>query len=93
EPRGDSHWEGTCKYYGKFYPRAKLQTLRTHLANSCKKVPEKWRCHFNYIIVNNLEDVPTDEPYNIQNITSSLVKQKKIAKQPELTNWFDSTKM
>ncbi|CAG8792710.1 22688_t:CDS:2, partial [Gigaspora rosea] len=38
-------------------------------ANSCKKVPEEWRYHFNCIIVNNLEDVPTDEPlYSISKL-------------------------
>ncbi|CAG8840239.1 9285_t:CDS:2, partial [Cetraspora pellucida] len=53
---------------------------RAYLANSCKKVSEEWQCHFNNIIVNNLKDIPTDEP--ISNASSSLVKQKKIAKQP-----------
>ncbi|CAG8838938.1 39354_t:CDS:2, partial [Gigaspora margarita] len=88
QPKGDGHWEGTCDYCGTFYPHAKPQNLRAHLANNCKKVPEEWRRHFNYIIANNLEDIPTDEP--LSNATSSLFKQKKIAKQPALTNWYDS---
>ncbi|CAG8815287.1 7208_t:CDS:2, partial [Cetraspora pellucida] len=37
------------------------------------------------------KDIPTDKP--ISNASSSLVKQKKIAKQPGLTNWYDSTKI
>ncbi|CAG8716319.1 5242_t:CDS:2, partial [Gigaspora margarita] len=88
---GDGHWEGTCDYCETFYPCAKPQNLQAHLANFCKKVPEEWRHHFNYIIVNNLEDIPTDEPFS--SAILSLVKQKKIAKQPELTNWYDSTKI
>ncbi|CAG8842524.1 36261_t:CDS:2, partial [Gigaspora margarita] len=82
QSKGDSHWEGTCDYCGTFYPHAKPQNLRAHLANFCKKLPEEF---------NNLEDIPTDEPFS--SATSSLVKQKKIAKQPELTNWYDSTKI
>ncbi|CAG8578290.1 20553_t:CDS:1 [Gigaspora rosea] len=60
--KDDGHWEGTCMYCEKFYPRAKPNTLCAHLANSCKKIPEEWKRHFNYILVNNLEDIPTDEP-------------------------------
>ncbi|CAG8561617.1 20231_t:CDS:2 [Dentiscutata erythropus] len=56
-------------------------------ANHCKKVSEEWRCHFNYILVNNLKDIPTDEPlYSMSNTVSPLVKRKKIAKQPDITN-------
>ncbi|CAG8528055.1 5727_t:CDS:2, partial [Scutellospora calospora] len=91
QSKGDGHWEGTCKYCKKFYPRAKLQTLRAHLANSCKHVPEEWQRHFNYIIINNLDDIPTDEP--ISDAVLSLVKRRKKDKQSELTNWFDSTKI
>ncbi|CAG8703948.1 36792_t:CDS:2 [Gigaspora margarita] len=48
-------------------------------ANSCKKVPKDWRCHFNYIIVNNLEDVPTDEPlYGMSNTVSPLPSKQLI---------------
>ncbi|CAG8749553.1 11990_t:CDS:2, partial [Cetraspora pellucida] len=62
-----------------------------HWEGTCLFFPEEWQCHFNNIIVNNLEDIPTDEP--ISNASSSLVKQKKIAKQPGLTNWYDFTKI
>ncbi|CAG8827903.1 18097_t:CDS:2, partial [Gigaspora margarita] len=63
-------------------------------ANSCKRVPEEWYHHFNYIIVNNLEDVPTDKPlYGMSNTVSPLVKRKKTAKQPDITNWYDSMKI
>ncbi|RIB29002.1 hypothetical protein C2G38_2057812, partial [Gigaspora rosea] len=83
--KGDSHWEGSCSFCKRFYPRAKPHTLRAHPANSCKKVPEEWCRHFNFIIVNNLEDVPTDEPlYGILNTATPLVKRKKIAKQPDI---------
>jgi hypothetical protein len=41
--KGDGHWEGTCQYCEKFYPRAKQNLLRTHLANNCKNVSEEWR--------------------------------------------------
>ncbi|CAG8784594.1 19328_t:CDS:1, partial [Gigaspora rosea] len=83
-----------CSFYERFYPCAKLHTLRAHLANSCKKVLEEWHHHFNYIIVNNLEDVPTNEPlYGMSNTISPLVKTKKTAKQPNITNWYDSTKI
>ncbi|CAG8751278.1 2704_t:CDS:2, partial [Gigaspora rosea] len=91
QSKGDDHWERTCNYCGTFYLCAKPQNLRAHLANFCKKVPEEWRRHFNYIIVNNLEYIPTNEPFS--SATLSLVKQKKIVKQPELTNWYDSTKI
>ncbi|CAG8490813.1 15938_t:CDS:2 [Cetraspora pellucida] len=74
----------------KFFERGQSKD-DAHLANSCKKVPKEWRYHFNNIIVNNLEDIPTDEP--ISNASSSLVKQKNIAKQPGLTNWYDSIKI
>ncbi|CAG8773454.1 3173_t:CDS:2, partial [Racocetra fulgida] len=85
----DGHWEGTCKFCEKFYSRAKPNTLRAHLANSCKNISEEWRRHFNYILVNNLEDIPTDEPlYGMPNSTLSVIKGKKADKQ--LTNWFDS---
>ncbi|CAG8839466.1 19411_t:CDS:2, partial [Cetraspora pellucida] len=54
-----------------------------HLANSCKNISEEWKRHFNYILVNNLKDIPTDEPlYGMPNTTSFLVKQKKA----KLTN-------
>ncbi|CAG8827835.1 4464_t:CDS:2, partial [Gigaspora rosea] len=47
--------------------------------NSCKKVPEEWRRHFNYIIVNNLEDVSTDEPlYGMSNTVSPLPSKQLI---------------
>ncbi|CAG8821642.1 19818_t:CDS:2, partial [Cetraspora pellucida] len=72
----------------KFFERGQS---KAHSANSCKKVPKEWLRHFNNIIVNNLEDIPTDEP--ISNASLSLVKQKKIAKQPGLTNWYDFTKI
>ncbi|CAG8639352.1 16633_t:CDS:2 [Dentiscutata heterogama] len=53
-------------------------TLRAHFANSYKNIFEEWKYHFNYILVNNLEDIPTDEPlYGMPNTTSFLVKQKK----------------
>ncbi|CAB5209658.1 unnamed protein product [Rhizophagus irregularis] len=65
ESRGDGHWEGTCKYCKKFYPRAKPNALRAHLANNCKDIPEEWRRHFNYILINNLNDVPTDKPLTV----------------------------
>ncbi|CAG8565665.1 10792_t:CDS:2, partial [Dentiscutata heterogama] len=55
QPKGDSHWEGTCSYCGQFYPHAKPHTLRY-----------------------------SDEP--ITNANLLLAKQKKIAKQSELTN-------
>ncbi|CAG8797796.1 15437_t:CDS:2, partial [Dentiscutata erythropus] len=77
-PKGDGHWEGTSNYFG------------AHLANSYKNISEKWKRHFNYILVNNLEDIPTDEPlYDMPNTTSFLVKQKKA----KLTNWFDSVRI
>ncbi|CAG8680763.1 3982_t:CDS:1, partial [Dentiscutata heterogama] len=87
EPKGDGHWEGTCMYCKKFYSCAKPTTLRAHLANSCKNISEEWKHYFNYILVNNLKDIPTNEPlYDMPNTTSFLVKQKKA----KLTNWFDS---
>ncbi|CAG8601590.1 29731_t:CDS:2 [Gigaspora margarita] len=59
----------------EFYSHNKLTTLHTHLANSYKKVSKKWQHHFNYTLVNNLEDIPTDEPiYSVPNTTSSLAK-------------------
>jgi hypothetical protein len=79
ESRGNGHWGGTCQYCEKFYPRAKPNLLRAHLANNCKSVPEEWRRHFNYILVNNLNDIPTDEPLNESNITINLPqKWKKV---------------
>ncbi|RIB22748.1 hypothetical protein C2G38_2074742 [Gigaspora rosea] len=81
--KSDSYWEGSCSFCERFYSRAKPHTLRAHLANSCKKVPEEWRRHFNYIIVNNLEDVSTDEPlYGMSNTVSPLVKRKKQPNNP-----------
>src|SRR6185295_5300067 len=80
ESKGDGHWEGTCKYCRKFYLRAKPSSLRAHLANNCKDVPEEWRRHFNYILVNNLNDIPTDEPLNESNIFTLSQKWKKEAK-------------
>ncbi|CAG8822111.1 35054_t:CDS:2, partial [Gigaspora margarita] len=64
----------------KHFDRA---TLYAHFANSCKKVSQEWQRHFNYILVNNLEDIPTDEP--LSNATSS--------QQSELTNWYDSVRI
>ena len=62
--------------------------MRAHLANYCEDVPEEWRRHYNYILVNNLNDIPTDEPLNESNITLAQ-KWKKVAKvmvnQSELT--------
>lgn len=88
ESKGDGHWEGTCQYCEKFYPRAKPNLLRAHLANNCKNVPEEWRRHFNYILVNNLNDIPTDEPLNESNITVNLPqKWKKVTtNQPDQPN-------
>src|SRR6266496_836937 len=62
ESKGVGHWEGTCQYCKKFYPRARPSSLRAHLANYCKNVPEEWRRHFNYILINKLNDIPTEEP-------------------------------
>jgi hypothetical protein len=62
ESRGNGHWEGTCQYCQKFYPHAKPSSLCAHLANNCNDIPEEWRRHFNYILVNNLNDIPTDKP-------------------------------
>jgi hypothetical protein len=78
--KGDGHWEGTCQYCKKFYSRAKPSSLRAHLANNCNDVPEEWRRHFNYIIVNNLNDIPTDEPLNGSNIDNLAQKWKRPAK-------------
>lgn len=79
ESRGDGHWEGTCQYCKKFYPRAKPNYLRAHLANNCRKVPEEWRRHFNYIIVNDLNDIPTDKPLtNESDITQDWKKPETV---------------
>ena len=41
-----------------------------------------------------MKDIPTDEPLNDGTLSSSVkVKWKKTVNQPELTNWFDSTKI
>jgi hypothetical protein len=90
ESKGDGHWEGTCQYCKKFYPRAKPNYLRAHLANNCKNVPEEWRRHFNYILVNNLQDVSTDEPLNESNISLSQ-KWKVATNQLTVTNMDAST--
>src|SRR5688572_26337258 len=88
ESKGDGHWEGTCQYCKKFYPCAKPNSLRAHIANNCENVPEEWRRHYNYILVNNLNDIPTDEPLNESNIVLAQ-KWKKVTKvtvnQSELT--------
>ncbi|CAB5211436.1 unnamed protein product [Rhizophagus irregularis] len=86
ESRGDGHWEGTCKYCKKFYPRAKPNALRAHLANNCKDIPEEWRRHFNYILINNLNDVPTDKPLTGESVITQDWKkvEKLVANQPEM---------
>jgi Protein of unknown function (DUF 659) len=87
ESKGNGHWEGTCQYCKKFYPRAKPNVLRAHLANNCKNIPEEWRRHFNYIIVNNLNDIPTDTPLdNELSITPNWKKAKVVVNQPESVN-------
>ena len=79
ESRGEGHWEGTCQYCKKFYPHAKPNYLRAHLANNCKKVPEEWRHHFNYILVNDLNDIPTDKPLTSESdITQDWEKPAKV---------------
>ena len=80
ESKGYGHWEGTCQYCKKFYSHAKPSSLRAHLANNCKDVPEEWRRHFNYILVNNLNDLPTDDPLNESNIFTLTQKWKKEVK-------------
>ncbi|CAG8751368.1 16101_t:CDS:2, partial [Gigaspora margarita] len=81
--KSNSHWEGSCSFCERFYLCAKPYILRVHLANSCKKVPKEWCYHFNYIIVNNLENVPTDEPlYAIKNSQTT-----------NITNWYNSMKI
>jgi hypothetical protein len=87
ESKGSGHWEGTCRYCKKFYPRAKPSSLRAHLVNNCKNVPEEWRRHFHYILINNLNDIPTDEPINELNISEATLSQKwkkEVANQPVL---------
>ncbi|CAG8837924.1 13216_t:CDS:2, partial [Gigaspora margarita] len=49
QSKGNSHWKGTCNYCGTFCPHAKPQNLQAHLAN----------------FFNNLENIPTDEPFSI----------------------------
>ncbi|RGB31935.1 hypothetical protein C1646_670542 [Rhizophagus diaphanus] len=80
ESKGDGHWEGTCQYCEKFYPHAKPNLLYAHLANNCNNVPEEWRHYFNYILINNLNDIPTDKPLNESNIIVNLSQKWKKAK-------------
>src|ERR1700733_1511237 len=87
ESKGNGHWEGTCQYCKKFYPRAKPNILRAHLANNCKNISDEWCRHFNYIIVNNLNDIPTDTPLdNELSITPNWKKAKVVVNQPESVN-------
>jgi hypothetical protein len=88
ESKGDGHWEGTCQHCKKFYPRAKPNSLRAHLANNCKEVPEEWRRHFNYILVKNLNDIPTDKPLtNESDITQNWKKlETAVVNQSESMN-------
>ncbi|CAG8616862.1 9529_t:CDS:2, partial [Scutellospora calospora] len=65
QSRGNGHWEGTCKFCEKFYPYAKLQTLHTHLANSCKKVPEE-------LEVNQLEELAKVYQFYLSNLIEQL---------------------
>jgi hypothetical protein len=85
ESRGDGHWKGTCKYCKKFYPRAKPNSLRAHLANNCKDIPEEWRRHFNCILINNLNNIPTDKPLTGElAIIQDWKKVEKLVAQPEM---------
>lgn len=68
ESRGGGYWEGTCKYCKKFYPHAKPNALHAHLSNSCKDIPEEWHHHFNYILINNLNDITTDKPLTSESV-------------------------